>query len=277
MLSLHILLPLLLSYLSLVAAQDCDGSDPFGDGCDDSAPAIAIDGTLTLCNEVLTSCPGGFPAAASCVTNYCQLGCGDTNNCCSSSNPSSCFQSSFGTTNSSSSGSGSGSEAQDPGLAECTSVGDYISYCQTATPGFSTLPNTAQASCFCFNENGSYNGTAFDDAATSCYAAMATQTTYSTSELSAYSAIVVGACTKFVDAGVLSSAGAAATAAPGASSSSSSSTATMASSASSGSQAGTTSPTTTASSAKSGANKGSEGCGILLGAFLAVSCVLASL
>ena len=111
---------------------------------------------------------------------------------------------------------------------------------------------------------------------------MASQTSYPTSELSAYSATVVGACTKLVDAGVLSSAGvssagAAATAAPAASGSpSGSSTAAKTSSASSGANTGTTSPTTTASSAKSGANKGSEGRGILFGAILAVSCIFAS-
>ncbi|KAF6229987.1 hypothetical protein HO133_004325 [Letharia lupina] len=285
--SLHILF--LISPLSHVAAQDCDPSDPFGANCDDSGPAIAIDGEQNLCNFILTACPGGFPAATDCVTNWCKTGCADPNNCCASSNPSSCFQSSSATPSSSepSSGSDSGSdsdsEAQDPGVAECTSIADFVNYCQSATPGFTTLPNTAQASCFCFNENGSYNGTAWDDAATTCYAAMASQTGYPTSELSAYSATVVGACTKLVDAGVLSSAGvssagAAATAAPAASGSpSGSSTAAKTSSASSGANTGTTSPTATASSAKSGANKGSQGRGTLFGAILAVSCIFASL
>lgn len=273
--SLHVLC--LITPLSLVAAQDCDASDPFGTNCDDSAPAIAIDGAQALCSYILNSCPGGFPAATLCVTNWCQTGCADPNNCCSSSDPSTCFQSSSGTPQ------GSGSEPQNPGLAECTSVVDYVNYCESATPGFSTLPNTAQASCFCFNENGSYNGTAWDDAATSCYAAMGSQTSVSTSELSAYSANVVGACTKFVDAGVLSSAGvssggAAPTAAPaGSGSSTSSSTPTATSSASSGAQAGTPSPSATKSSAKSGASKRLGGCAVLLGAILAISCMVASL
>ena len=277
--SLHILF--LISPLSLVVAQDCDASDPFGSDCDDSAPAIAIDGTLTLCNEILSSCPGGFPTATECVTDWCNLGCGDTNNCCSSSNPQSCFQSSSGTPSNSNSGSGSG--AQNPGSPECTSLADFVSYCESATSGFTTLPNTAQASCFCFNENGSYNGTVWDNAASTCYAALASQTVYSSSVLSAYSANVVGACTKFVDAGVLSSAGvstggAAATPAPArGGSSSSSSLATKTSSASSGAKAGTTSPTATASTEKSGANKELQGCGILLGAVLAASCIFASL
>ena len=266
--SLHLLL--LISFLSLVAAQACDASDPFGNGCDNSAPAIAIDGQIDLCSYVLNNCPGGFPAATFCVSNWCQSSCADPKNCCASSNPQSCFQSS------SDNATGSGSEAQDP---ECISIGDYINYCESATPGFSTLPNTAQASCFCFNENGSYNGTAWDDAATTCYAAMATQTTYSTSVLSAYSADVVGACTKFVDAGVLSSAGvssggAAATAAPAPAGSRSSSSS---SSASSGSKAGTTSPTTTVSTAKSGANVGLKVCGTLLAVVQAVSCIFMSL
>ena len=279
------ILSLIISPLSFVAAQDCDASDPFGPNCDNSAPAIAIDGAQNLCNYILTSCPGGFPAATDCVTNWCQTGCADPSNCCSQSDPSSCFQSSSGTPSSSGSGSGSdsGSGDQDRGSAECTSVADFVNYCESATPGFTTLPNTAQASCFCFNENGSYNGTAWDNAASTCYAAMASQTSISSSELSAYSAQVVGACTKFVNAGVLSSAGvntgeAVVTAAlTGVASSSSSSTATPPSSALSGAKAGTTSPTATASTAKNGANKRSEGCGILLGAVLGASCILASL
>ena len=109
---------------------------------------------------------------------------------------------------------------------------------------------------------------------------MASQTSVSSSELSAYSADVVGACTKFVDAGVLSSAGvrssgggAAATPAPG-----SSSTATHTSSASSGVSAGTPSPTVTkGGSSKSGADKGVPGWGGLFGAILAVSWIFASL
>ncbi|CAF9934582.1 MAG: hypothetical protein ALECFALPRED_006035 [Alectoria fallacina] len=117
--------------LSLVAAQDCDASDPFGDNCDDSGPTIAIDGAQALCNYVLTSCPGDFPAAALCVTNWCKIGCADPNNCCSASHSSSCFQSSFGTPSS----SGSGSEDEDPGFADRTSIAAYLKYCQSAHPG----------------------------------------------------------------------------------------------------------------------------------------------
>ena len=126
----------------------------------------------------------------------------------------------------------------------------------------------------------------WDDAASSCYAALATQTSVSSSVLSAYSADVVGACTKFVDAGVLSSAGvnssgggggggAIATPAPaGSGSSSSSSTATQTSG---GANPGQPSPTVTKGTSKSGANEGVRGCGMLLAAVLAVSCMFASL
>lgn len=282
--SLHILL--FLSPLGLVAAQDCDASDPFGENCDDSAPAIAIDGAQAECSYILTNCPGGFPAANLCVTYWCKTGCADPDNCCASSNPSSCFQSSSGTPNSSSDSSSSenssgSSSPEGPGVEGCDSISSYVSYCESATPGFSTLPNTAQASCFCFNQNGGYNGTAWD-AATTCYAAIATQTTYPASELSAYSADIVGACTKFVDAGVLSEAGvssggAAATAAPaGTASSSGSAMATETGSTSSTASEGTASSTSPTASAKSGANKALEGCGILIGAILGVSCIFAS-
>lgn len=115
---------------------------------------------------------------------------------------------------------------------------------------------------------------------------MATQTSYPASELSVYSADVVGACTKFVDAGVLSKwgvskGGAVATAAPaGSASPSSSSTATETIIASPEPTEATTSPTSSTvfvSSGESGATMSSEGCGILLGAVLGVSCLFASL
>lgn len=47
----------------------------------------------------------------------------------------------------------------------------------------------------------------WDMAASTCYQAMQAES-QSASELSAFESVVVGACTKFVDAGVLSSAGA---------------------------------------------------------------------
>lgn len=163
-------------------------------------------------------------------------------------------------------------------------MADYINYCESATPGFSTLPNTAQASCFCFGDNGSYNGTAWDDAATSCYVAMASRSSVSSSVLSAYEADVVGACTKFVNAGVLSSAGvgsgggggaATSTAAPaGSAGLSESSKATRTGGASLG---GTPSPTVTKGGSKSGGDKGVRGCGMLFGAVLAVLCIFAFL
>ena len=108
----------------------------------------------------------------------------------------------------------------------------------------------------------------------------------------AYSADVVGASTKFVDAGVWSSAagvssgggrgggeGVPATPAPaGSGSSSSSSTATQTGGALSGAKAGTPSPSVTKGTSKSRANEGLRGCGILLAAaVLAMSCMFASL
>ncbi|KAK4690645.1 hypothetical protein P7C71_g6191, partial [Lecanoromycetidae sp. Uapishka_2] len=186
-------------------------TDPFGPNCDDSGPAIAIDGLENLCTETLDECPGGFPAAAGCVQTWCHIGCSDPDNCCASSNAQSCFQSSSGTPSSgsgnSNSGSGSGAAASLPAGADmCTSVLDQVSYCVSATPGFTTLPNSAQASCFCFNQDGSYNGTVWDMAASTCYQAMQSESV-SAAALSSYENAVVGACTKFVDAGVLSSAG----------------------------------------------------------------------
>ena len=133
-----------------------------------------------------------------------------------------------------------------------------------------------------------YAGTAWDDAATTWYAAMASQTTfYSNSVLSAFSTDVVGACTKFVDAGVLSSvevsgAGAAVIATPAASGLSSGSGTAMrtssTSSASLGANAGINSSVKTASNAKSGGvGKKLNDCGLLLKAVLVWFRVVASL
>lgn len=183
-------------------------TDPFS--CGDDAPAIAAAGTEHFCAQILESCPGGFPAAQSCVTQYCQLGCLDTNGCCSSSDPQSCFESSG--TPSGSGAAAASSSSLPPGADACTSLADQIDACESSTSGFSTLPNTQQASCICFNQDGSYNGTVWDMAASTCYQAMQSES-QSASVLSAYESQVVGACTKFVDAGVLSSAGVGAAAA----------------------------------------------------------------
>lgn len=94
---------------------------------------------------------------------------------------------------------------------------------------------------------------------------MASQTSISTRELSAYSAEVVGGVHELCGCGSAEQWGAAATAASAGSGSSS------------GSNSTATDTSSASSSAKSGANKGSEGCGILFGAVLAVSCVFVSL
>lgn len=144
-----------------------------------------------------------------CVYSWCKKFCADPSNCCQSSNPMSCFQSASGTTQSSGSNSnsksGSGS-ATPEGSDQCVSVADHVSACETATPGFSTLPNAAQASCLCFNRGGSYDGTVWGNAAETCYAAMQSASASPTA-LSAYESNVVGACTKFVNGAVLISAG----------------------------------------------------------------------
>lgn len=69
------------------------------------------------------------------------------------------------------------------------------------------MDNSAQASCICFNTDGSWNGTLWDNAATTCYQALSSAGSLNASVLSAYDSGVVGLCTKFVDAGILSSAG----------------------------------------------------------------------
>ena len=140
----------------------------------------------------MTLCPG-------CVTDWCKTGCADPNNCCRASDPGSCFQ------KASSSPSQPVSSAPDA-AAQCTSNYKYVQACQSLTPGFDALPNSAQASCLCFNTNGSYNGTVWDDAASTCYAALKSVSAAQT-VLDQFSSADVDACTKFVDPKILSSAG----------------------------------------------------------------------
>jgi len=101
---------------------------------------------------------------------------------------------------------GTAAASMSAGADYCTSILDQVSYCQSATLGFTTLPNTAQASCLCFNQNGKFNGTVWDNAASTCYQAMQSES-QPASELSGYEKEVVGACTKFVDVRLLTSAG----------------------------------------------------------------------
>ena len=210
---------LLLSLSSFLHAQECDPANPFGAGCDSSGPAIAIDAGLHICHEIIFSCPGGFPTSAFCVQEYCKYGCTDQNNCCPSSDPHSCFQSSSSTPTSgsgtgsndgggSSSGVSGGGQSIPAGASMCTYVADIVSACESSTPGFSTLPNSQQASCFCFNNGGSgkYNGTVWDNAASTCYSALVSESA-SQSVLDAYSSNVLGACTRLVQPDVLTSAG----------------------------------------------------------------------
>ena len=208
-------IPFILSLLPLLRAQECDPAQPLGPNCDSSAPGIAINGMLRMCSEILNSCPGGFPTSTSCVQDWCQTGCADDNHCCASSNAQSCFQGSPSApksgsgTGSNSGGAGNGGGQSSPaGASMCTAVANIVSACESSTLGFTTLPNSQQASCLCFNDGGrgKYNGTFWDDAASTCYSALLAESA-SQSLLNAYSTNVVGACTRFVDAGVLSSAG----------------------------------------------------------------------
>lgn len=197
--SLLIPIYLISLYVLHTGAQDCDtcGSIP-----------VNIDGADDVCSEILSSCPGGFPDEPNCRQQWCQLGCLDPGNCCASSASSqqSCFQQeSTGSGSGSDSGSGSGSGSEPAG---CTPVENMLSDCESSTPGFLTLSSSAQVSCLCFNDGGSghWNGTVFDDAASTCYGALRSESV-NASALSVYQSENLGLCTRFVDAGVLSSAG----------------------------------------------------------------------
>ena len=232
--------------------------------------------------DTIRSCPGGFPASSDCVNDWCECSCADPDNCCGSESSESCFQS-----------SSNGSV-----LENCAYIASHINSCISATTGFANLSIQDQASCFCFNGIGAYDGYSWDNAATTCYAAMATQTTWSIDQLEDYtddySTNYVGACTNYVDTSHpgTSSGGASATAGSIASVlSAASTTATKTSGIPSGTTtgtvpptttgptaaAGTPSPKTTATSTNTGAKNGSEGSGMILSAFLIICCLIASL
>ena len=101
------------------------------------------------------------------MKNWCDSNCADLDDCCSSENRLLCFQSS----------------SNSSAFANCIYIVDRINSCISATTGFATLSMTDQASCFCFDGNGTYDGCSWDNAATKCYAAMSTQTTWSASQL----------------------------------------------------------------------------------------------
>ena len=96
---------LLLHLLVSTLADDCIPWDPFGANCGESPPAIPTYGSQTVCSQVSNDCPGGFPTASDCVNKWCDLGCADANDCCSSTNKQSCFKKSSSTTTSSPYGS----------------------------------------------------------------------------------------------------------------------------------------------------------------------------
>ena len=221
--------------------------------------------------DTLLNCAGGFPASSDCVNDWCMCNCADPDNCCGAEPSESCFQSS---SNSSSA------------FESCAYVAGHINSCISATTGFATLSIRDQASCFCFDGSGTYDGYSWDNAATTCYAAMSTQTIWPDDQLNDYLDYYVGACTVYVDTSTLSdlatsSGGASATAASAASILSAGSiTATTGTvpptTTGPTAAAGTPSPRTTASSTNTGAKNGSERSALILGAFLIICCLIAS-
>ena len=119
-----------------------------------------------------------------------------------------CFQQFLDANGGQSGASGSSNGTAGEALpAECSYISTQVDDCISSTSGFATLANSDQASCICFNADGSWNGTVWDNAATTCYQAISSAGSANASALNAYESGVVGLCTKFVDAGILSSAG----------------------------------------------------------------------
>jgi hypothetical protein len=80
----------------------------------------------------------------------------------------------------------------DPNFAGCQTAAAVVSSCESATPGFATMPSSAQASCVCYDTSGNYLPNVFDGAALSCYNYLATA---NATEAAAYNTDVVGFCT----------------------------------------------------------------------------------
>ncbi|KAF6235156.1 hypothetical protein HO173_006785 [Letharia columbiana] len=119
-----------------------------------------------------------------------------------------CFQGFLDKNGGQSAASGSSNGTSEEALPpECSYISTQINDCVSSTSGFTTMANSEQASCICFNTDGSWNGTVWDNAATTCYQAISSAGSANASALSAYDSGVVGFCTKFVNAGILSSAG----------------------------------------------------------------------
>lgn len=127
-------------------------------------------------------------------------------NCCSQPDPHACLngngKSSSGTISSDTSPSSpTDTTAVDPALAACSTVAAIALACDSLTPSFSALPNTVAASCFCYDGSGRYSPDAWDVPAASCYGYLSSMTVTGADK---YLRDVVGACTKFVDAGATS-------------------------------------------------------------------------
>lgn len=91
----------------------------------------------------------------------------------------------------------------DP-TAACETYLQRLASCAEATPEHQ-LPLSDRASCYCFESDGSYNGKQADGVAFGCYQNMLSQTL--SDEASTFSQNAVDLCTRFVDAGVISSVG----------------------------------------------------------------------
>jgi len=60
--------------------------------------------------------------------------------------------------------------APDPNFTACSAALDAITICESATPGFSNLANSDEASCLCYDSTTSWDPLAFDDPWSSCIA-----------------------------------------------------------------------------------------------------------
>ena len=79
------------------------------------------------------------------------------------------------------------------GLA-CETAAAIFSTCESAVPSFTALAVTAQAQCVCYDSNGIYDPTVFDEAANSCYSYLLTA---SPTDAPDYSSQVIGLCTNY--------------------------------------------------------------------------------
>ena len=106
--------------------------------------------------------------------------------CCSQSNPQTCFQSSAGSGSAATSSGGQAAASSVTQPPPCSTALFLLEYCSSLTPNFASQATSAQAACLCYSSTAwSPNG--FDSPYSSCVAYYASAAPTDTSDLAVLS------------------------------------------------------------------------------------------